>query len=212
MQKYHKIETLYKRDMEGSKKLIEGEFRNPVVEYLKDNVWIFTEKVDGTNIRVGWDGHSVRFKGRTDNASIPGFLLDRLNELFLDTKSEEIFEQNFQDSETILFGEGFGPKIQKGGGSYSSSVDFILFDVMVGETYLKREDVALIANSFGIKVVPIVPVYNIQQAVDYIKNKPSSVIAEIERPMEGVVGTPLVRLYDAIGRRVVVKIKVEDFE
>ena len=37
MIEYNKIETLYKRDMEGSKKLLEGEFRNPTVEFLKDN-------------------------------------------------------------------------------------------------------------------------------------------------------------------------------
>ena len=32
MIEYNKIDTLYKRDMEGSKKLLEGEFRNPAVE------------------------------------------------------------------------------------------------------------------------------------------------------------------------------------
>ena len=35
MIEYNKIDTLYKRDMEGSKRLLEGEFRNPTVEYLK---------------------------------------------------------------------------------------------------------------------------------------------------------------------------------
>lgn len=46
MQEYHKIETLYERD-EKTKRLIEGKFRNPTLEYLKDNKFIFTEKVDG---------------------------------------------------------------------------------------------------------------------------------------------------------------------
>lgn len=41
---YTKIETLFNRDMEGTKKLIEGNFRNETVEYLKDNEWEFTEK------------------------------------------------------------------------------------------------------------------------------------------------------------------------
>ena len=54
MKEYHKIETLYERD-EKTKKLIIGKFRNPTIEFLKDNVWQFTEKVDGTNIRVYWD-------------------------------------------------------------------------------------------------------------------------------------------------------------
>ncbi len=74
MNEYHKIETLFVRDMEGTKKLIEGEYRHPLVEYLKDNIWIFTEKVDGTNVRVHWDGHTVVFGGRTDNAQMPTVL------------------------------------------------------------------------------------------------------------------------------------------
>ena len=75
MKEYHKIETLFERDMEGNKRLIEGKFRNPLVEYLKDNRWQFTEKIDGTNIRVHWDGHQVIFGGRTDAASLPSHLV-----------------------------------------------------------------------------------------------------------------------------------------
>ena len=51
MSEYHKIETLFERDMEGSKKLIEGKYRNECVEFLAPCKWIFTEKVDGTNVR-----------------------------------------------------------------------------------------------------------------------------------------------------------------
>lgn len=81
MREYNKIETLYERD-EKTKRLIEGKFRNPAVEFLKDNIWQFTEKVDGTNIRVHWDGHKVEFAGRTDKAQIPSHLMERLEELF----------------------------------------------------------------------------------------------------------------------------------
>lgn len=65
MTEYTKINTIFERDMEGSKKLIEGKFRDEAVEYLKDNTWVFTEKIDGTNIGVVWDGHTVTFQGRT---------------------------------------------------------------------------------------------------------------------------------------------------
>ena len=92
MIKYHKIETLYNRDMDGTKKLISGDFRNETVEYLKDNIWVFTHKIDGTNIRVFWDGHKVIFGGRTDDAQIPSGLSERLNELFSTSEAEEIFE------------------------------------------------------------------------------------------------------------------------
>lgn len=37
---YTKIDTVFNRDIEGTKQLIEGSFRGPVVEYLKDNIMI----------------------------------------------------------------------------------------------------------------------------------------------------------------------------
>ena len=77
---YHKIDTLFERGED--KKLIEGQFRDEAIEFLKDNKWQFTEKIDGTNIRVYWDGHRVSFHGRTDKAQIPADLVNRLNELF----------------------------------------------------------------------------------------------------------------------------------
>ena len=116
MKEYHKIETVFERDLEGSKKLIEGRYRDKTVEYLANCKWRFTEKIDGTNIRVYWDGHCVNFGGRTEKAQIPMHLLEYLNATFGGNENEEIFEQMFGDKEVILFGEGYGPKIQKGGG------------------------------------------------------------------------------------------------
>lgn len=211
MKKYHKIETIFKRDMEGSKKLIEGEFRNPTVEFLKDNKWQFTEKVDGTNIRVYWNGHNVIFGGRTDNAQIPTNLMYALNDLFMGIKNEEIFEQKFGDSEVVFYGEGYGVKIQKGGGNYRDDVGFILFDVLVGSTWLERENIENIAKSFNIPVVPIVLEGSIQDGIDYVKTKPKSQIAKREHYSEGLVGRPVVEVKDRLGNRVIVKIKTEDF-
>ena len=35
MRKYEKIETIFARDTEGTKKLMEGVFRNPTIEFLQ---------------------------------------------------------------------------------------------------------------------------------------------------------------------------------
>ena len=156
MIEYNKIETLWKRDMEGTKKLLEGEFRNPTVEFLKDNIWQFTEKGDGTNIRVYWDGHTVTFGGRTERAQIPTHLLDYLLATFKTNEADQIFEEKFGETPVILFGEGYGPKIQKGGGLYRDTVSFILFDVYISGNYQSRETVEDVAKSFGIDVVPII--------------------------------------------------------
>ena len=208
MQEYHKIETIFERDMNGSKKLIEGVYRNEAVEFLKDNEWEFTEKIDGTNIRVHWDGHKVSFAGRTDKADIPKHLLEKLKEMFDGEENAQIFEQKFSDSEVILFGEGYGPKIQNGG-LYRDDVSFILFDVRIGDFYLRRKDVEDIAKSFNVDVVPIIMNGTIQEAVDFVKSKPKSTIGKAN--MEGLVGRPKVEMYDRMGRRMIVKVKVKDF-
>lgn len=208
MNEYHKIETLFERDVNGTKKLIEGKFRNEAVEFLANNAWVFTEKIDGTNIRIHWDGHKVEFAGRTDRAQIPNPLMDYLNNIFGSIEAEELFEQKFGESDVILFGEGYGPKIQNGG-AYRDDVSFILFDVQIGDTWLKRESVENIARTFGIDVVPIIFTGSLQQAVDYVKTKPKSTIGTAN--MEGLVGRPAVEMRDRMGKRVIVKIKVCDF-
>lgn len=213
MRKYEKIDTLYVRDIEGTKKLISDVFRDSTIEFLQNCNWVWTEKVDGTNIRVYWDGHTVTFGGRTDNASIPTELVTRLNELFCGETNAQIFEQTFGDKEVILFGEGYGRKIQKGGGKYiADSVDFILFDVLIGENYQEREWVEKTAKMFDIKVVPIVGSGSLKNAVDYVKKHPDSVIAENKREMEGIVCRPAVELRDRRGNRIIVKIKWEDIK
>lgn len=213
MRKYEKIETIFSRDMEGTKKLIPGVFRDPTVEFLALNKWEWTEKIDGTNIRVYWDGHTVTFGGRTDNAAIPAALVTRLNELFGGETNAQIFEEAFGEKEVILFGEGYGLKIQKGGGNYiSNGVDFILFDVLIGTNYQSREWVEKTATMFGIKAVPIVGTGNLWEAVSYVNNHPKSVVAEKDHFMEGIVCRPVVELQDRCGNRIIVKIKWNDMK
>ena len=207
---YHKIETLFERDMEGNKKLIEGKFRNETVEYLKDCQWNFTEKIDGTNIRVVWDGYKVYFGGRTDNAQIPTNLMYTLNEMFLGTTNEELFEQKFGEKQVVFYGEGYGEKIQKGGGLYRKGQGFILFDVKIGDFWLNRKDVEEIARSFNIPVVPIVLTGTIQEAVDYAKTKPKCTVSKEEKDAEGLVGRPIIEMTDRFGSRIIIKIKTCD--
>lgn len=213
MIEYVKIETPYIRSEDGNKKLIEGQFRNETVRYLKDTIWEFTEKVDGTNISIVWDGHKVEFHGRTERAQIPSHLVNKLNELFGGETNEEMFEQIFGETPMILYGEGYGCKIQKGG-DYRDDVSFILFDVYqpTNDIWLKRNDVEDIAKKLGIEIVPIVCRDTIEGAVRLVKTKPDSIIAKNGAKMEGVVGRPIIELKDRLGKRVIIKVKVRDFE
>ena len=210
MIEYPKIETPFKRDMEGSKKLIEGSFRDETVEYLKDAEWVFTEKVDGTNISVEWDGHAVHYHGRTERANIPSTIVNFLTKQFGEDVNEELFEQTFGEKWVILYGEGYGPKIQNGG-LYRPEVSFILFDVYMPGSgiWLKRDAMEGVAKAFGVDVVPVIMRGTIQEAVDFVKCRPDSTMGTAK--MEGLVGKPAVDILDRMGNRVITKIKVKDF-
>ena len=207
---YHKIENIFERDMEGTKKLIEGAYRNPTVEYLRNCEWIFTEKIDGTNIRICWIGHKVSFRGRTDNAQIHKDLYTRLEELFGGDINEQLFEQKFGDKEVTLYGEGYGVGIQAVGKDYLDHKDFILFDVLVGDTWLSQESVEEIAKAFYVPTAPVILKGTLADAVEYVKTFPQSTIGTCE--MEGVIGRPAYGVKDNTGKRIIVKIKCCDFK
>lgn len=211
MKEYTKIETVYNRAEDGSKKLIEGSFRNKAVQFLAGNQWICTEKIDGTNIGVVWDGHRVSFQGRTERAQIPAHLVNELNDMFCNDQTEELFEQVFGEKSVILFGEGYGAKIQKGGSYLPDRCSFILFDVYMIDSgiWLERENIEQIAKTFGIDVVPVIMTGTLYEAIEFVKTKPKSTIGTAD--MEGLVCKPEVDMLDRQGNRIIVKVKVKDF-
>jgi ATP-dependent RNA circularization protein (DNA/RNA ligase family) len=204
MEEYHKIDTLYKRDPSG-KHVLWGQYSRPEFEYLVDTEWVFTEKVDGTNIRVMWNGIAEKFGGKTDNAQIPPFLLDRLREVFHTGNLVEALG----DQEACLYGEGYGAKIQGGGKYIADGVDFVLFDVKVGDWWLKREGVEDVALKLGIRVVPIVGYGTLAEMVDQVGCGFESQWGEFLA--EGIVARPTVELKDRAGRRIITKLKHKDF-
>jgi ATP-dependent RNA circularization protein (DNA/RNA ligase family) len=202
MTEYPKIKSVFKRD-EKSHKFIIGEYSLPEFQYLEDNLWSCTEKVDGTNIRVIWDKNGVGFGGRTDRAQIPAALLLRLKELFPPEKFKDL-------PPLCLYGEGYGAKIQKGGGKYiSDGVDFVLFDVLIDGWWLRYEDVHDIASKLGIQVVPTRCCCGISGAIAHLDGMKS---AWGDFLAEGLVLKPVVELKTRAGHRIITKMKQKDFE
>jgi hypothetical protein len=230
METYHKINAPFKRHLEGPDKgkLILGDWSLPVFGYLADCLWEFTEKVDGTNIRIGLRRASgenvtdVEIGGRTNNAVIPDSLLWVLNGMFTDaTANAEVTKwmQRNELSDVILFGEGYGPKIQ-GGGKYRTDHSFVLFDVKVGNFWLDRDNVNDVGNQLGIDTVPILGIGTLWDSIDIVSGKRDD-YSLIEGTLasqwgdfaaEGLVIRPVVPLFDRRGERVVTKIKAKDFK
>lgn len=212
MIEYHKIQTVFKRDPKTKfKTLLIGQYSTPEIEYLANNDWVFTEKVDGTNIRVMFKDGAITFGGKTDNAQIPATLFARLNETFMPMvgKMHEIFGENGHPYDACLYGEGYGAKIQKGGGNYRSDQGFVLFDVKIGHWWLQRHDVEDIAVKLGIDVVPIIGEGTLGAMVTKAAIGFDSTWGPFKA--EGIVARPKVEMIARNGQRIITKIKHKDF-
>jgi len=206
MNEYHKIQSVFKRESERPCRIIEGQYSLPEFEYLKDNIWTFTEKVDGTNIRIILKDGQLKFGGKTDNASIPVFLYDKLNAIFSVDKLTEKFT-----GDVCLYGEGYGAKIQKGGGNYiSNGVDFVLFDVKISNYWLNRDAINEIADYLNIKSVPIIGEGTLQDAIEMTRKGFKSQWGDFIA--EGIVARPKTELFTRNGNRIITKIKYRDFK
>jgi len=204
---YGKISAPFKRHTEGKlrNKLDEGNWARPEFEALADLLWEWTEKVDGTNVRVTWDGYKVAYGGRTDDAQMPTALVEVLRETF----PEELLEQQFHATPAVLYGEGFGAKIQNGG-RYGARPMFILFDVLVdGRWWLRRDDLHNVSNGFKIEVVPLKTFASIPEAIELVRGGVKSEWGDF--PVEGLVGRPPCGIVARDGDRLLVKIKTKDF-
>jgi hypothetical protein len=214
MKCYQKINSVFKRDPKTHQ--FTTEYATPEIGYLADLMWHWYEKVDGTNIRVGYNGTDVVLGGRTERAQIPAALVQRLQELFPVEAMRGAFDGGDYDGDTwaVLYGEGYGHKIQKPGTLYKpGGVDFVLFDVRVGRWWLRRDDVCKVATWLGCQVVARVGCGSIANAIPFVRSGFDSVLAETPHtPAEGLVLHPVVPMFTRNGSRVVCKLKQKDFK
>jgi RNA ligase len=211
MKEYHKIDTVFKRDpATNHKALIVGDYAQDAFGYLANNEWVFTEKVDGTNIRViaapVIAGGDVTFGGKSVDAQIPAFLVKKLQERFLPQRA--LLNEIFPDG-GCLYGEGYGAKIQKGGGNYRADQDFVLFDVKVSDWWLQRDAIEDIAGKLGLDAVPIIGRGTLADMVALARAGFDSRWGRFRA--EGIVARPAVELKTRNGSRIITKIKHKDF-
>ena len=210
MEEYHKIQTIFKRNPETKfKTLLMNEYSLPEFEYLKNNEWVFTEKVDGTNIRIMYENKEIRFGGKTNNAQIPILLLDGLNKIFNSKRIDKLINI-FGDTSVCLYGEGYGAKIQKGGGNYRHDNSFVLFDIKIGDYWLQRKDVDDIAVELDIDTVPVIGSGSLDDLILLVQSGFKSTWGDFIA--EGVVARPSTELKTRSGHRIITKLKYRDFQ
>jgi len=209
---YHKINGPFKRDMESkTKHLLMWNWAVDEFEMLREIEWVGHEKIDGTNIRVMYDGLKVTFGGRTDNAQIPKPLLDFLEGEFTYDKMHYVFPEICEESPVVVYGEGFGHKIQSGGKYVNGErlVSFICFDIKIGSWWLTDDAVKGISSKLGVEKVPLIRSGTLDELFDIVREGLKSKFGDFYA--EGLVAKPKLQLFTRSGHRVITKIKHKDF-
>lgn len=169
--RYPKIQSLWKRDMEaeghGKGLIMPGEY--VMEEFKAIQRWHFTEKIHGQNIRIGYhvqhydnapSEYEVEFYGRRGGeGSIQPDLLKRLYEYFTPDLFMCHFDTDFDgehhEFQVVLYGEGYGDKIQSWHYGLDGEQSFILFDAVINGIWLQQDAVTALAEQLGLERVPI---------------------------------------------------------
>ncbi|HEU5395178.1 MAG TPA: RNA ligase family protein [Candidatus Methylomirabilis sp.] len=207
VERYQKIPTVYLREEKRGGKLLVGQWASTEIAYLADCPWRFTEKVDGTNLRVIWDGHRVTYGGRTDDAQIPADLVNYLVGTFGGEENAQRLEQVFGSTPAMICGEGFGGRVAQGR-HYAEASEMAVFDVKIGDWWLGRANVEDVAGKLDLTVVPEVLIGTLEEGVQLVREGFKSGWGEFLA--EGVVGRPVVDLVARDGERIAVKLKRRD--
>lgn len=201
--RYKSIKNVFKRDPDTGKRDA-GEFSRTEFEYLRNCQWIWTEKLDGMNVRVILDG-GAEFRGRGNGAKMPGPLMKRLRNEF---DTEEVLARTNEYGEGLcLYGEGVGAGIQRGN-RYGEQF-FVMFDAMTDYGWASRHEMLDIAARLGILTAPVVLVGTVAEAIKKVRWGLRSEYGPFFA--EGLVGRPCLELRDRYKQRIITKIKHRDF-
>jgi hypothetical protein len=208
---YPSIESVWKRE---GKLLVHGNVRQPENELVCS--WIITEKVDGMNIRLGFSEAGLDIRGRTDNAQFKQTWLDFLKGLVDVEKAKDILcHPTREDWQVTVYGELYGPGIQKGG-TCTPELSFRAFDVLYGgrvwaDVFAMRN----VAAELGLESVPIL---GEAQGLESLPSTAAEMDAFLGTSlacpnggrMEGFVAKPGHVLLNAKGERVMYKLTYRD--
>ena len=211
--KFEKINSPFKKD---------DKFKNlpELSQELPLGKWILTEKIDGTNIRIiltkPEDGRRNIFIAsrnlilNQDDINSRQYM-DCLKDVNL-YKLVEYFKG--VDSTIIIYGEGYGAGIQKGG-TYSKKKNFRVFDIRIGRVY---QDFCYVRKVCVDNQLNLVPVLRGITRISYggckrfLKDFKETLIREGDggKP-EGFVVKFEPVLFNKYNERLIFKVKFKDF-
>jgi hypothetical protein len=166
------------------------------------------EKVHGTSAHISWKPEQDKVIFFSGGAEHSNFI-----KLFDEEALKEKFKKLF-NVDTTVFGEAYGGKCQGMSHTYGKELDFIVFDVKVGDTWLNVLNAEDVANKLNLMFVPYERITTDLEAIDRERDRDSLVGAmkgNRGKMREGVVLRPLEEYKKSNGSRVIVKHKRNEF-
>lgn len=224
MERYGKTPGPFKRGKNN--KIILGKWSDGTLEYLQDAKFMFTEKLDGTNIRlIYWPacspystpigeehvlnstGHPayLEIRGRSDNATVHHKLQEWKDSLDID-----LFVKAFGDNRVCIYGEGIGDGIQKGGPQYGST-HFRAFAIKGSRGFLPFQVTSeILRHGLYLETAPVMACCTLNEGIKLVQRGVKSVFGNGKFWAEGLIGLPTVPLYTPKRERIIVKLKHRD--
>lgn len=180
--------------------------------YKNDTILLFKqcfamEKIHGTSTHISFNEGDLRFfsGGANHENFINIFDKDALLEKFKELGQEKV----------IIYGEGYGGKMQGMKETYGNVLKFVAFDVKIGDCWLNVYKAEKVVESIGLEFVHYDVINTDLSTIEEYTYKPSvqakrNGILE-DKAREGVVLRPLEEMTLNNGNRVIVKHKQEGF-
>lgn len=113
-----------------------------------------------------------------------------------------------------IYGEYFGNGIQKCGGRYSDTNDFMVFDIDRQGWWLPKDMRDEYCKELGLKTVPFIGINTLEEFENMVIAGFETKVEGAKDPTlieEGIVAKPLIPVRDERGSRIIVKIKYCDY-
>ena len=169
------------------------------------------EKVHGTSAHIRYrpDQPLTYSSGAASN--------ENFKKLFDEPKIIAVLDKFARNSITV-FGEAYGGGGAAGQGmsdTYGKALQFIVFDIQMDDIWMTVPEMAEIAASLGLEVVPFEKIPATLEAIEKARDAPSEVAKRRgcgdDKQREGVVLRPLVEMQTSLNERVIVKHRIEAF-
>lgn len=168
------------------------------------------EKVHGTSTHVSYDA--------TRHEKLHFFAGGCSHQSFVSIFDQQALLAAFErlgHERVVVFGEGYGGKMQGMSDTYGKELRFIAFDVKIGDNWLSVKDMDQVATGLGFEVVPYHEISTDLEELDRVRDMPSEVAVRRgcgnDKKREGVVLRPLIEVTKNNGERIIVKHKQEAF-